>query len=155
MELVPYSGFLRCVVLSDSLQVMAGDKYRDQKKDRDSEIGENPEPEYCTREVRRIYCRGGLHNGLPKVPGSNFPAQWADSPLSCSHEQCWGAVTFWCRSGSADKQLLLMDPVPVLDRDPAPTPDPTPFFSDFKDANKFFLSLFFFIIYLQGHYLQS
>jgi hypothetical protein len=27
-----------------------------------------------------------------------------------------------------------MDPVPVLDLDP--TPDPTPFFSDFKDAKK-------------------
>jgi hypothetical protein len=46
-----------------------------------------------------------------------------------SRYQCWG-------SGSADPCLRLMDPVP----------DPTPFFSDFRDA-KFFFS------YPQAHYL--
>jgi hypothetical protein len=40
--------------------------------------------------------------------------------------QCWGSVTFWCGSGSPDQYLLLMDP------------DPTPFFSDFKDAKIIF-----------------
>jgi hypothetical protein len=44
--------------------------------------------------------------------------------------QCWGSVTFWCGSGSADPYLWLMDP------DPYPTLDPTSFFSDFKDAKK-------------------
>ncbi len=37
--------------------------------------------------------------------------------------QCWESVTFWSGSGSADSYLWLTDP------------DPTPFFSDFKDAN--------------------
>ncbi len=35
-----------------------------------------------------------------------------------------------------------------------PAPDPTPFFSDFKDAKKKF-SYFFLITYPQAHYLQS
>jgi hypothetical protein len=53
--------------------------------------------------------------------------------------QCWGTVTFWCGSGSPDPYLSLMDPVPNLD----PTPDPTPFFNDFKDVNKIVFFLFF------------
>jgi hypothetical protein len=36
---------------------------------------------------------------------------------------------------------------------PDPTPDPTPFFSDFKDAKK--NSIFFLITYPQALYLQS
>jgi hypothetical protein len=44
--------------------------------------------------------------------------------------QCWGSVTFWCGSGPADSHLYLMDP--------DPTPDLTPFFCDFKDANNYF-----------------
>ncbi len=44
--------------------------------------------------------------------------------------------------------LLLTEP----DRDP--TPDPTPFFSDFKDAKKLIFSHFFRKAYLQTHYLQ-
>jgi hypothetical protein len=46
-------------------------------------------------------------------------------------------VFFWCRYGSADPHLLLMDP------DPDPAPDPTPFFGDFKDAKQFIFSYFF------------
>ncbi len=44
--------------------------------------------------------------------------------------QCWGSVTFWCGS-----DFWLMDP------------DPTPFFSDFKDAKKFIFFKFFSIIF--------
>ncbi len=39
-------------------------------------------------------------------------------------------------------------------RDPDPTPDPTSFYSDFKDAKKIVL-IFFLITYAQAHYLQS
>ncbi len=38
-------------------------------------------------------------------------------------KQCWGSMTFWYGSGSADSYLWLMDP--------DPTPDLTPFFSDY------------------------
>jgi hypothetical protein len=41
--------------------------------------------------------------------------------------------------GSAPK--CLMDP------DPDPTLDPTPFFSDFKDAEKYFFSLYFYFYF--------
>jgi hypothetical protein len=52
--------------------------------------------------------------------------------------QCWGSVTFWCGSGSAD-------PAPDL------TLDPTPFFSDFQDAkNKKICFIFFLITYPQA-----
>jgi hypothetical protein len=36
-------------------------------------------------------------------------------------------------------------------------PDPTPFFSDFKDAKKkiIFCHIFFLVTYLQAHFLQS
>ncbi len=43
--------------------------------------------------------------------------------------QCRGSVTFWCGSGSLDPYLWLMNP------DWDPTPDPTPFFFDFKDCS--------------------
>jgi hypothetical protein len=46
-----------------------------------------------------------------------------------------------------DPYLLLMDS--------DPNPDPTPFFSDFKDAKKNFSSYFFLRTYPQAHYLQS
>jgi hypothetical protein len=53
-----------------------------------------------------------------------------------SSTQCWGSVTFWRGSGSADPYFLgLTDP------------DPTPFFSDFKDAKKKEISYFFLINY--------
>jgi hypothetical protein len=48
--------------------------------------------------------------------------------------QCWRSVTFWCGSGSSDPHLGLVD------SDPGPTPDPTPLFSDFEDANSRFVS---------------
>jgi hypothetical protein len=52
-----------------------------------------------------------------------------------SLKQCWGSLTFLCGSGSPDPHLSLIDP------------DPTPFFSDFKDAKKifFFHTVFFFL----------
>ncbi len=47
-----------------------------------------------------------------------------------------------------------MDPGPALD--PDPTPDPTYFFIDFKDATKnIFFSYFFLITCQQAHHLQS
>jgi hypothetical protein len=58
--------------------------------------------------------------------------------------QCWGSLTFWC--GPPDPYLWLMDP--------DPTPDPTPFFNDFKDVKKK-ISYFFLITYPQVHHLQS
>ncbi len=40
--------------------------------------------------------------------------------------------------------------------DPDPTPDTTPFFSDFKDAKTIIIfSYLFLITYPQAHYLQS
>ncbi len=45
--------------------------------------------------------------------------------------QCWGSLTFWCGSGSGDPYFRLMDP------DSSPTPDPIPFFSNFKDAKNY------------------
>jgi hypothetical protein len=39
--------------------------------------------------------------------------------------------------------------------DPDPTPDPTPFFIDFKDAKKIFCLIFFLITCPQAHHLQS
>ncbi len=53
--------------------------------------------------------------------------------------QCEGSVTSWCRSGSPDPYLWLIDP------DPDPTPDPTPFFIDLKNAKKYLFSYFFLI----------
>ncbi len=43
-------------------------------------------------------------------------------------KQFWGSVSFWCGSGSTDLYLWLT----------APDPDPTSFFSDFKDAKENF-----------------
>jgi hypothetical protein len=51
---------------------------------------------------------------------------------TCAGKQCWGSVTFRCRSG-ADPYLWLMYP------DPDPILDHTPFFSNFNDANIFFV----------------
>ncbi len=45
-----------------------------------------------------------------------------------------------------------MDPDPA--QDPNPTPDLTPFFSDFEDAKTNFFSHFFLITYPQAHYTQ-
>ncbi len=61
------------------------------------------------------------------------------NPDFLTHIQCWGSVTFWCGSGSPDPYLLLMDP----DIHQDPTPGPTPFFSDFKDAKNWI----FFIVF--------
>ncbi len=57
--------------------------------------------------------------------------------------QCWGSLTFWCRSGSADPFLWLMDP------------DPTPYFRMLGCQKNYFFKYFFLITYLQAHYLQS
>jgi hypothetical protein len=68
--------------------------------------------------VRNGFWHGLLSCELLPVPAAFF------NPWT----QCWGSLTFWCGSGSADPHLWLMDP--------DPTPDPTPFFRDFKDAKK-------------------
>ncbi len=39
--------------------------------------------------------------------------------------------------------------------DPDPTTDPTPFFSDFKDAKKNYFFHIFFLTYPLAHYMQS
>ncbi len=44
---------------------------------------------------------------------------------------------FWCGSGFQNPYLGLIDP------DPGPVPDPTPFFNDFKDVKQIFFFLFF------------
>ncbi len=59
----------------------------------------------------------------------------------------WGTVTFWCGSWSPDPYLWLMN----ADQ----TPDPTPFFIDFKDAKEKYFFHFFFITFPQAHHLQS
>ncbi len=41
------------------------------------------------------------------------------------------------------------------DPDPYLSPDPTPFFCDFKDAKNSVLYIYFLITYPQAHYLQS
>jgi hypothetical protein len=54
---------------------------------------------------------------------------WTNSVISIVFlplNQCWGSVTFWCGSGSPDPYLWLVDP------DQYPTPDPTPFFGDYR-----------------------
>ncbi len=56
-------------------------------------------------------------------------------------------VTCWRGSGSADPYLWLMDP--------DPTPDPAPFFSDFKDERKLIFSTFFPLTHSQAHSLSS
>jgi hypothetical protein len=43
----------------------------------------------------------------------------------------------------------------IFGSEPDATPDPTPFFSDFKDAEKNCFSYFFLITYPRAHYLQS
>ncbi len=59
-----------------------------------------------------------------------------------AYNQCWEPWHF-----DADPHRWLMDP--------DPSPDPTPFFSNFKDAKNYFLSYFFLITYPQAHYLRS
>ncbi len=60
-----------------------------------------------------------------------------------SSKQRWGSVTFWCGSGSGspDPYLWLVDPDPAPGSDQ--TPDPTPFFINFKDAKKIIFFTFF------------
>jgi len=55
---------------------------------------------------------------------------------------CWGSVKFWCGFGSVDPYLWLTDP--------DPTPDPTFFFSDFKDAKQIFFIIFYLNISLSS-----
>ncbi len=80
----------------------------------------------------------------PRAVWRHPPGQshsWTARPVSRTN-QCWGSVTFWWGSESADPHLWLMDQ--------------TLFFSDFKDVNKiYFLPYFFLITYPQAHYFQS
>ncbi len=90
--------------------------------------------EWCTGCPNSRICRPGrCRLSCPMMPYSwpTWPyARWDQKHNTFS--QCWGSVTFWCGSGSADLYLWPTDLAP----DPDPTPDPTPFFSDFKDAKK-------------------
>ncbi len=62
--------------------------------------------------------------------------------------KCGTETKVWISVG--DPWHFDADPDPHLWlKDLDPTPDPTPFFSDFKD------SIFFLIFYSQAHYLQS
>ncbi len=47
-----------------------------------------------------------------------------------------------CLTGVGDPGQFGADSDPRLRSDPDPTPDPTPFFSDFKDAKKLFFKFF-------------
>jgi hypothetical protein len=58
-------------------------------------------------------------------------------------------VTFWCGSGSADLYRYLL----LTDLDSAP--DPTPFFSEFKDTRKYFFSPYFFLQLTRRHIIFS
>jgi hypothetical protein len=62
---------------------------------------------------------------------------WWNICITLLSKQCWGSVTFWCGSGSPDPYLLLMDQ--------DPTPDPSPFFVEFKDTKKIIFFIFFLI----------
>jgi hypothetical protein len=53
--------------------------------------------------------------------------------LECS--VCWGSVTFWCESGSADSYLRLKDPDLTL--------APTPFFSALRMQKIRYFFIFF------------
>ncbi len=89
-------------------------------------------------------CAAGAN---PKMPGRSTQAGaqlfFLHSYVFFVNRQCWGSVTFWCGSGSAYPYLWLTDP------------DPTPFFSDFKDAKKEKKYIFFLITYPEAHYLHS
>jgi hypothetical protein len=65
-------------------------------------------PESC-------FTAGAGGRGVPDLPWSRHHCQ---ASLEVPTYQCWGCVTFWCGSGSADPYLWLTDP--DLDQ----TPDP-------------------------------
>ncbi len=92
-------------------------------------------------QVQRLLSRG-LQEILGAYSGGNNTF-FSHFCLCVLNSVGWGSVIFRCGSGSPDPYLLLMDP--NLD----PTSDPTPFFGDFKDAKKKFIT------YPQAHYLQS
>ncbi len=72
----------------------------------------------------------GRNTGSGPATFCNYQSEDLDS-----RRPCWGSVIFWCGSGSPDPYLWLIDP--------DPTPDPTPFFSDFKDVKNLFFFIFF------------
>ncbi len=65
------------------------------------------------------------------------PAALGDCIFYCK-DTCWGSLTFLCGSGSADPHLWLMGP--------------DPFFSDFKEAKKFYT---FFLKLTPSHIIFS
>ncbi len=88
-----------------------------------------------------------VKRGLPKRNGyygtcwdENMVSQCLPTVQLIKVKNVWqpnsvgGSVKFWCKSGSMDPYLWLMDP------DPDPNPDPTPFFSDFNDEKILFQS---------------
>ncbi len=108
----------------------------------------------------------GLHRGavsIPEgqhltIPGSRRveykykpkPNSWTHNVVEVSGHNLESSVgDLWHFGAEPDPYLWLMDP------DPDPTSDPTPFFIDFKDANKIFFSYFCLITCPQAHHLQA
>ncbi len=95
------------------------------------------EESYFFETLRRVseWRRSGAARGLTQ---SGQPPPWASpsTPPRCAY-QCWIRS-----SGSVSQRYGSEDPDPhqnITD----PTPDPTPFFGDFKDA-KNYVHVFFF-----------
>ncbi len=76
-------------------------------------------PWYRWRDLAATVCLGPKTTAGKKK--AHFP--WLLS-LLITVNQCCGSITFWCRSGSPDPCLWLMDP------------DPSIFIIDLQDANK-------------------
>jgi hypothetical protein len=88
--------------------------------------------------------RSSLREQILFYQVSNISVSKGEQPFFYRKPQCWGSVTFWCGSGSADPYLWLKDP----------DPDPTPFFIVFKDANKM-IFFFIFFSYTRRHIIFS
>jgi hypothetical protein len=85
---------------------------------RKSTGGKAPRKQLATKAARK---------SAPSTGGVKKPHRFLDLSklVQLGLRKCWGSVTFWCGSGYADPYLLLTDP--------------TPFFSDLKDAKKILL----------------
>ncbi len=84
------------------------------------------------KAMMKLFLKLPLKYG--NMPKNSSTAGQEKIQLINHFHQCWGSETFLCGSGSADPYLRLMDP--------DPTPDPTPFFSDLKEAKKKFPHFF-------------
>ncbi len=87
----------------------------------------------CTVKTYRQYtvCRPSIHTGVqrdtcilkqyicPPLP-RQLCVQIVEMNAVHCRDQCYGSMTFWCGSGSADPCLWLIDPDPDSDPDPEP-----------------------------------